>query len=43
MNSIYLFLKNFFMKQNLNIYPSYKWEISNKLILKIVQITFLMT
>ena len=44
MNSIYLiFLKKLFMRQNLNIYPAYKWEISNKLILKIVHITFLMT
>ena len=32
MNSIYLFFKRLFIRQNLNIYPAYKWEISNKLI-----------
>ena len=42
MNSIYLFLKKPFMTQNLNIDPDYKWETSNKLILKIEHITFLM-
>ena len=31
------------MRQNLNIYPAYKWEILNKLILKIEHTAFLMT
>ena len=31
------------MRQNLNIYSAYILEISNKLILKIVHITFFMT